>query len=273
MTRRRRYLAVAAILFSLPAGALAQVGYGDAPPLPSGPPLPPPPAEPHKPTWVENGPAILPASAAVSGSSSFLSGDAAWPVTHAGSACNFDDPNPGMYLTPTSLQVLQGAYFSSKLGPPIPTFDYLPVSVRYGWNLGNPMEANGLVRGTWEFLTEVTGATIISNYGHWFAGTSAFLRYNFWDPGSPIIPYCQGGAGVVLNDAYHDRDQRAIGQPVEFYLHAEVGLKCMIAPNLSLDVEGGLQHISNGGLANRNYGVNAFGGSVGLTYYFPWGAN
>src|SRR6476646_6272437 len=110
MSRRHRDLAVAAILFSLPAGALAQVGYGDAPPLPSGPPLPPPPAEPHKPTWVENGPAILPASAAVSGSSSFLSGDAAWPVTHAGSACNFDDPNPGMYLTPTSLQVLQGAY-------------------------------------------------------------------------------------------------------------------------------------------------------------------
>ena len=73
-------------------------------------------------------------------------------------------------------------------------------------------------------------------------------------------------------DAYHDPNQRAIGQAVEFYLHAEVGLKCMIAPNLSLDIEGGLQHISNAGLASRNYGVNALGGSIGLTYYFPWGA-
>jgi hypothetical protein len=222
---------------------------------------------------VEDGPAILPASTAVSGSTAFLGGDVAWPVTRAGSACNFDDPNPGMHLTPTSLQVLQGAYFSTSLGPSIPTFNYLPVSVRYGWNLGNPMGADALGGGTWEFLTDVTGATIISNYGHWLAGTSAFLRYNFWDPGSPIIPYCQGGAGVVLNDAYHDRDQRAVGQAAEFYLHAEVGLKCMIAPNLSLDVEGGLQHISNGGLASRNFGVNALGGSVGLTYYFPWGAN
>ncbi len=45
----------------------------------------------------------------------------------------------------------------------------------------------------------------------------------------------------------------------------------MITPDLSLDIEGGLQHISNAGLANRNLGVNAFGGSIGLTYYFPWG--
>jgi lipid A 3-O-deacylase len=272
MTRRRRFLAVAAVLFSVPAAAIAQTEYGAAPPIPTGPPLPPPPAEIHKPTWLEDGPAVIPASAAMSGSAAFLSGDTAWPVTHSGSACNFDEPDAGLHLTPTSLQVLQGAYFSNKLGPPIPTFNYLPVSVRYGWSLGNPLGSEALVAGSWEFLTDVTGATIISDYGHWFAGTSCFLRYNWAEPGSMVIPYCQGGAGVILNDAYHDHSQRAIGQSVEFYLHAEVGLKCMIAPNLSLDIEGGLQHISNADLASRNLGVNAFGGSIGLTYYFPWGA-
>jgi hypothetical protein len=44
-----------------------------------------------------------------------------------------------------------------------------------------------------------------------------------------------------------------------------------VAPNLSLDVEGGIQHLSNGGLARRNYGINAVGAAVGLTYYFPCG--
>lgn len=272
MSRRRRFLAVAAALICLPAAASAQGLPGTEPPIPTGPPLAPPPAETHRPMWLEDAPAILPASASMTGSATFLSGDTAWPVTHSGSACNFDEPGAGMHLTPTSLQVLQGAYFSSKLGPGNPAFDYTPLSVRYGWNLGNPLGSEALVAGSWEFLTDVTGANIISNYGHWFAGTSLFLRYNWAEPGSMVIPYSQGGAGVIVNDAYHDQNQRAIGEAVEFYLHAEVGLKCMIAPNLSLDIEGGLQHISNGGLASRNYGVNALGGSVGLTYYFPWGA-
>jgi lipid A 3-O-deacylase len=168
---------------------------------------------------------------------------------------------------------MQGAYFSSTLGPSIPTFNYLPLSVRYGWNLGNPLGTDAVMPGNWEFVTDLTGASIISSYGHWFAGTSGFFRYNWADPGSQVIPYSQGGAGVILNDAYRDRVQHAVGQFAEFYLHAEVGLKCMITPDLSLDIEGGLQHISNAGLANRNLGVNAFGGSIGLTYYFPWGAH
>jgi len=271
MTRRHRILAVVAALLSLPAAGRAQGLTGPEPPIPTGPPLPPPPAEIHKATWLDEGPSILPASGVMSGSATFMNGDTAWPVSHSGSACNFDEPDAN-WLMPTSLQVLQGAYFSTKLGPPIPAFNYVPLSVRYGWNLGNPLGADALLPGNWEFLTDVTGAAITSSYGHWFAGTTCFIRYNWADPGSVVVPYWQGGAGVTLNDAYHDRCQRAIGEAVEFYLHAEVGLKCMIAPNLSLDIEGGLQHISNGGLASRNYGVNALGGSIGLTYYFPWGA-
>ncbi len=183
MTRRSRFLAIAATLFGLPAVASAQGEIGGAPPIPTGPPLPPPPAEMHKPTWLEEGPAVLPASAAVSGSAAFLNGDTPWPVTHSGSACNFDGPDAGQGLGPTWMQVMQGAYFSSSLGPPIPKFNYMPASVRYGWNLGNPLGGDALVAGNWEFVTDLTGATIVSNYGHWFAGTSAFFRYNLSDPG------------------------------------------------------------------------------------------
>jgi Lipid A 3-O-deacylase (PagL) len=52
--------------------------------------------------------------------------------------------------------------------------------------------------------------------------------------------------------------------------HDHVRLRELV-PNASLDVEGGVQHISNGGLAGRNLGVNAFGGALGFTYYFPAG--
>ncbi len=52
-------------------------------------------------------------------------------------------------------------------------------------------------------------------------------------------PYSQVGAGFVLNDAYRDKSQKAIGAFFEFYLHAEVGVKYFISQNWSLDLEGG----------------------------------
>jgi hypothetical protein len=247
-------------------------GGGFAPPVPTGPPLVVPAGGPHGTTWVENA-AVSPVGGGLSGPMAI---DAPWPgpPAHVGSACNFDiDQSNAIFPDPTSYQMLTGAYFSTKLGPPIPTFNYVPVSFRIGWDLGPPWGGDSPFPGHWEFLADVTGAAITSSYGTWFAGSSFFLRYNWTDPGSLLIPYAQGGVGGIVNDAYKDRCQRAVGQAFEFYLHAELGLKCMIAPNLSLDFEGGLQHISNAGLADRNYGVNALGGSVGLTYYFGGAAN
>jgi hypothetical protein len=276
MTRRRRFLALAAALIALPGATFAQSRSDGAPPIPTGPPLEPPPAETRRPTWLEDGPTVIPASG-TSGPRVIAGEDTAWPVTHAGSACNFDAPDPHvgwLFSEPTSVQVLFGTYYSSKLGPGISTFNYLPLTIRHGWDLGNPAGPTSPVPGNWEALLDFTGAAITSSYGNWFAGTSLLFRYNWTDPGSTLIPYCQGGPGIILNDAYRDRDprQRAIGQMLEFYLHAEVGLRWLVAPNLSVDIEGGLQHISNACLAPRNAGVNAVGGSVGFTYYFPWGA-
>src|SRR5262245_56785557 len=177
MYRPCRFLAVAALI-ATPAAAVAQTGYGSLdPPIPTGPPLPPPPAETRHPTWLEDGPQVLPASATMGGLTTVT--DTPWPVTHSGSACTFDGPEPGpSWMMPalTSIQVLQGAYFNGRLGPRIPTFNYLFLSVRHGWNLGNPMGPNAPIGGNWEFLSDLTGAAITSSYGNWFAGLSFFLR-------------------------------------------------------------------------------------------------
>jgi hypothetical protein len=170
----------------------------------------------------------------------------------------------------TSTQVLGGAYFSAAIGPRIPFFNYVPLSVRSGMMLTSP-EDHWWGRSNCECLVDLTGALITSKYGNWFAGPTFFLRANWLEFGSTFVPYTQVGAGGVINDAYKEPNQHAIGEAFEFYLHWEWGVRCFVAPNLSLDVEGGLQHISNGGLASRNYGMNAFGAAVGLTYFFPWG--
>ena len=276
MMRRSRFFALAV------AVSAAQMTYGQRPgggppPIPTGPPLVVPAAEPPGQTWIEGGSAVVPAEAAVGGPHGFVAGDAPWPgpAGRFGSACSFeiDDGSNGIFPNPTSSQVLFGSYFTARIGPPVPDFNYLSVSVRHGWDLGRLPGADPAVPGYWEFLTDVTGAAVTSSYGNWFAGTSFLLRYNWAERGSFLVPYTQGGVGGIFTDAYKDPFQRAIGQSFEFRLHAEVGLKCFVAPNLSVDIEGGLQHISNANMASRNLGANALGGSVGLTYYFGGAGN
>jgi hypothetical protein len=246
------------------------------PPIPSGPPLElPAELKSARPTWLEDND-VRPASV-LEETPPFLPGvdsprhPTPPPATYAGSACNFDSVRSGDVYSPDygNIQVLFGAYYSSRLGPAIPDFNYWPITIRQGWMLTSS-ESNAILPGNWEFLADVTVAPITSKYGHIFGGPSFFLRKNLSSPGASIVPYCQGGVGFILNDAHQDQTQLAIGQMFEFYLHAQVGVKLFLSQDLSLDLEVGMQHISNANLASRNHGVNAFGGQVGFTYYFPW---
>src|SRR5262249_13745698 len=109
---------------------------------------------------------------------------------------------------------------------------------------------------------------VTGQFGHYFTGPSALIRYNYRQPGWRLVPYIQGGAGIVLNDAYRTQEQRLIGRWQEFLLQAEVGVRFQVTEHLSLDLEGGFQHISNARLAPRNGGINNLGVTVGFTYTF-----
>jgi Lipid A 3-O-deacylase (PagL) len=246
---RPRFLALASVVLAAPAAAQDFVPRSGvpAPPIPDGPMLEVP-KEARRPKWLEDGADIIPAGATDAPRMLPTAGPLDSALDRFGdgcstsSACQFDALcQDGVFACgTTSTQFLAGAYFSGQPGPKVPTFNYVPVSVRYG---------------------------------NWFAGQTYYLRYNYVEPGWSIVPYHQIGLGWLLNDAHKDQTQRAIGQLFEFYLHFEVGVKCFLAPNLSLDLEGGLQHISNANLAGRNMGVNAFGGQIGFTYYFPAGGS
>jgi len=287
MYRRHRFALVAVLVLAVPSGVMAQGHYrgGIAPPVPTGKPLTPiPGADTRSPLHEDE--SVLPASAIelaghgdTPATTAAPGGMQPWhptppPAGYASSACNFDCGCTNGIFVPgaTSTQVLFGAYFSTNLGPKIPSFNYIPVTVRHGWMLTSPEDTDSKWRGNWEFLCDLTGAAIISDYGNYFVGPSFFLRFNFLQTNdATFVPYAQLGVGFVLNDAHQVETQEAIGSFFEFYLHAELGLKYFICKNLSLDIEGGLQHISNGRLADRNLGVNAVGAQIGFTYYFPAG--
>jgi hypothetical protein len=184
------------------------------------------------------------------------------------------DPDETRCLQPfhqwrCSLEAHAGVYCSQHgLGPSVPTFDFVPLDLRLGVVLHDPIMP-GCLRGCWQALIEMSVEPVFNGYGHILAGPSALFRYNFVQPDWRFVPYLQCGAGFVYTDAYHDVTQHAIGEEYEFQLKAAGGFHYFLNDRWSLDGEVGYIHISNADLANRNYGINAVGGSIGVTYVFP----
>ena len=163
-----------------------------------------------------------------------------------------------------TLEVLAGYYHG--VGKGVPRYDFVPVVVRFGLitSCGQP---DGCRRGNFEPLLEISGAPATTGPGSFYAGASFHLRYNFVQPECRLVPYVQIGAGITYNDGFRDPNQRALGNDIEFLLHAQVGARYFIRDNLALNVEAGYIHISNAGLSERNRGINAFGISAGVTYF------
>ncbi len=164
------------------------------------------------------------------------------------------------------VQVMGGAYHSVQLGTDTTPYYFAPVVARVGiiTDLGFQF---GTLQVNFEPMLEIAGATVWGGTGTYFVGPSVLLRYNFSHLEGRLFPYFQVGAGVTFNDGYRNRNQTALGQEVEFILQAQVGLRWFVCDRISLDMEGGLIHISNAGMDNRNHGVNALGASFGMSFY------
>ena len=148
--------------------------------------------------------------------------------------------------------------------------DYAMGFVRAGYFFTDPTEKKILPRGNLEGLLQVSGSEVTDGFGDHMMEFALLFRYNVVYPKWPVVPYFQIGAGAVLNDLYKDRTQDLIGQAIEFSPQASLGLRCPISRKWSLDAEAIFQHISCAGLDghDRNVGTNAFGGLIGVTYFF-----
>ena len=168
-----------------------------------------------------------------------------------------------------SAQVVTGALFSPTTWTnDHATFRYAQTNLRFGWMASEPRESKYFGRGNVELLFELTNSIIFEGWGNYLRGFTFLARYNFLLPNPKWRPYIQIGAGVVVNDAYEDTSQDEIGQLVEFTPQGSVGLRYFIDREWTLDVEAMFHHISNAGLSERNRGINALGGFLGVTYFF-----
>lgn len=151
-----------------------------------------------------------------------------------------------------------------------PVFSYGQGDVSLGWMLSDPapLFGCGALRGNWEALANGFGAGSVQGPGGFLAGARLLVRYNFVQSQAKWVPFVQLGGGGLGNDVYRDRDQRLIGSAFEFTLVADVGLRYFFTPCWAGMILADFEHISNAGTASRNVGVNAFGGTVGASWFF-----
>ena len=91
--------------------------------------------------------------------------------------------------------------------------------------------------------------------GHYIAGGSLYLRYNFIQEGWRLVPYLEGGAGLTSMDINHDYD----GMNFNFNLDLGAGARYFITHHCSVNLEALFQHISNADLGAHNIGLNSVG--------------
>ena len=161
-----------------------------------------------------------------------------------------------------NVQMLAGAY--ADIGDA--HYNWAQSSLRLGrvWNC----ECFSHLPGAFEGLLDLNGGDVYdSDFGDYFTGAGLLCRYNFARPGSRVVPYIQAGVGFQYNDAFQDANQSYLGSRIELTAQSQLGLRVFLCKRVSLDLEGGFQHISDMNMSNRNDGINAIGGMGGLTLF------
>lgn len=148
-----------------------------------------------------------------------------------------------------------------------PAFSYLQQDLTLGLMLNSPA-GPGIWRGNWEVLLNAAVAEVVQGPGNYLAGGRVLLRYNFVQENARWVPFIQLGAGGLASDAYRDNHQRILGSAFSFTLVGDIGIRYMVNSRWSVLVMFDYEHISNANRANRNLGVNALGGMIGVSTFF-----
>ena len=124
----------------------------------------------------------------------------------------------------------------------------------------------GLLSGAFEVLVEPVGAHFFQPFSASLFGGSLVLKYNFLSFGR-WMPYWDFGVGVTWTDLAPRIPEQST--QLEFLLETGPGMQYFITAESAISLGIRLHHISNSGLGDRNTGINAVLGLIGISFYFP----
>ena len=136
---------------------------------------------------------------------------------------------------------------------------------RLGIVLTDPV-GSGWWRGNVEVLVEPLFARFTQPFAAEAAGGSLVLKYNFLSFGR-WMPFWDAGAGMIWTNLAPRIPEQST--QFEFVLETGPGVHYFMTDTVTLTTGVRLHHISNGGLGDRNTGINAILPYVGISVFLP----
>ena len=136
---------------------------------------------------------------------------------------------------------------------------------RLGFVVTDPLGA-GWWRGNVEVFVEPLFARFTQPFAAEAAGGSLVVKYNFLSFGR-WMPFWDAGAGMIWTNLAPRISEQST--PFEFVLETGPGVHYFMTDTVTFTMGVRLHHISNGGLGDRNTGINAVLPYVGISVFLP----
>lgn len=136
---------------------------------------------------------------------------------------------------------------------------------RLGIVLTDPV-ASGWWQGNIEFVVQPVFARFTRPFAAEAAGGSFLLAYNFLSFGR-WVPFVDAGAGMIWTNLAPRIPEQST--QFEFTLEAGLGVHYFLSERMTWTMGVRLHHISNGGLGDRNTGINGVLPYMGISFFTP----
>lgn len=175
-----------------------------------------------------------------------------------------------------SIELGSGVLFSNVRATENSSYTIVPISLTASLavdDVSNDKILGGILRGNTEFFFRGDYDDIVHGPETHYAGVIVGPRYNFVQPGWDVIPYVEGGVGVVFADSNPSAftPQRGLGQDFNFTFIVGAGAKYKISDDFFVRLGVEYQHVSNAGLSEpqfQNKPIDALGPKLSFGYSF-----
>jgi opacity protein-like surface antigen len=171
-----------------------------------------------------------------------------------------------------TLELGSGVLFSNvRSGQPNQAYTIVPVTLTASLKLDDVSldhELGGILRGYSEFFFRGEYDQIVRGPETHYEGLVVGPRYNFVQPGWPVVPYVEGGVGFDFADS--NPNGGGLGQDFNFTFTVGAGAKYMITDQFFVRLGVEYQHLSNAGLSDPipNHPIDGLGPKLSFGYAF-----
>lgn len=136
---------------------------------------------------------------------------------------------------------------------------------RIGYVVSDRIEA-GVLSGSWEVLAEPFYGRFRNTFSADAVGASLLCKYNVLSFGR-WVPFWDAGVGLLWTDLAPRISEDS--SQVNFSLQTGLGVQYFATRELALTMGVRYNHISNGGIGNRNLGLDAVLSYAGVSWFLP----